>query len=88
MKCPLLYITFVLSRGENPWIDSQCIQGNCAWWNVEHNQCDSTGMLPWLVHIESRLTEIVEAISQASRLELIVLNDKLDRLIEAMPKKE
>ena len=62
MKCPLIGVANPAEwRRESP-TEADCLKEECAWWSEEHNQCDPTGLLPWLIHIESSISEIASKI--------------------------
>jgi len=60
MKCPVLQIGVIAGQPIAKKSDSDCLKEECAWWSEEHSQCDPTGLLPWLIHIESRLSDLVD----------------------------
>lgn len=62
MKCPFRFMGCEIDALKPPETRFLCIQEECAWWSDEHKQCDPTGLLPWLIHIESRLSEIADKV--------------------------
>lgn len=60
MKCPLMFngAMVVVAKGKGTKID--CLKEECACWSRALNQCDPTGLLPWLVKFIGVLEEMVE----------------------------
>ena len=67
MKCPLFTMLDTRAQLDEEVATGECIRGNCAWWSGEHKQCDPTGLLPWLMHVESRLSDLVAKMPQLNR---------------------
>ena len=60
MKCPMTYKLYAYPDEKVTAKGGECLREECAWWSDEHKQCDPTGLLPWLIHIESRLSAIAD----------------------------
>ena len=60
MKCPLFQSRRLTDSGGWESTPQDCLKEECARWSKESNQCDPTGMLPLLIHIESRLSELID----------------------------
>lgn len=60
MKCPLLerYVDTTVEPYKGGFRD--CLKEECACWSRALNQCDPTGLLPWLVKLIGVLEEMVE----------------------------
>lgn len=60
MKCPLLKNDLFI---DGEWFSrkaSDCLKEECAWWSVEMNQCDPTGLLPWFLKLMGVLQDMVD----------------------------
>lgn len=60
MKCPLFQAGWLMKDNVGTSSEADCLKEDCAWWNSELNQCDPTGLLPWLKNIEGHLEELVD----------------------------
>ena len=58
MKCPLREVSVYDKESVHHWEQADCLKEDCAWWSKEMNQCDPTGLLPWLKNIEGYLEEL------------------------------
>ena len=67
MKCPLILHAILTSAGRLDWKEADCIKEECAWWSVETNQCDPTGLIPWLRDIDQRLVDLVDKMPHAGQ---------------------
>lgn len=56
MKCPLREVPAFDGKGDVHFEQADCLEGECAWWSDDLDQCDPTGLLPWL----KKLVDLME----------------------------
>ena len=39
MKCPMLMYNYLPNESPTAGIHSECLQAECAWWDLENQQC-------------------------------------------------
>lgn len=58
MKCPLSITGELTADKEFIGAAADCLKEECAWWSEELNQCDPTGLLPWIKRVAEALEHI------------------------------
>jgi len=65
MKCPLLKYRDDISSGRFPYDVRDCLQAECAWWDIVLEDCSFRVASKALDRLERTLSEIKEKLPQA-----------------------
>jgi hypothetical protein len=68
LKCPLLGIGYLARSVPLDFGITDCTQGNCHWWDHEHNSCYIVSVHDKLASINAELAEIRRLRQEEERL--------------------
>ena len=58
MKCPLLEIAWQIARPGEKVFESDCLKGECAWWDQDRNICAVKSIFHNLTNIRIELRQM------------------------------
>jgi hypothetical protein len=62
MKCPLKHTLVEATEELRRWEDDDCLQAECAWWDVKNTRCAMLGILCGLDDLFNQLDRLNDGI--------------------------